>query len=119
MPCGDNRGDAVVMVDVHELVDELGGLAQKRQLVARGARDRDLTRAVKRGEVVRARQGWYTTGAETELRVRAARVGGRLTGISAIADWGGWVVKEHPLQVSVPKNASRLRSQWNRRRPLG
>ncbi|CAO1652054.1 hypothetical protein NYA9BBAC_01684 [Salinibacterium sp. NYA9b] len=46
-------------------------------------------------------------------------MGGRLTGISAIADWGGWVVREHPLQVSVPQNASRLRSQWNRRRPLG
>ncbi|MBH0115671.1 hypothetical protein I6E52_02295 [Salinibacterium sp. NG253] len=118
-PSSGGSDDAGAMVDVHELVDELGGLAQKRQLVARGAQDFDLTRAVRQGEVIRARQGWYTTVEESEPRVRAVRVGGRLTGISAIADWGGWVLQDHPLQVSVPRNAARLRSQWNRRRPLG
>ncbi|MBH0054006.1 hypothetical protein I6E74_07460 [Salinibacterium sp. SWN139] len=107
------------MVNIREMVDELGGLAQKRQLVARGAQDFDLTRAVKRGEVVRARQGWYTTAEESESKVRAVRVGGRLTGISAIADWGGWVLDKHPLHVSLPHNAARLRSPWNRRRRLG
>lgn len=107
------------MVDIREMVDELGGLAQKRQLVARGAQDFDLTHAVKRGEVVRARQGWYTTAEESEPRVRAVRVGGRLTGISAIAEWGGWVLDKHPLHVSLPHNAARLRSPWNRRRALG
>ncbi|WP_219948309.1 type IV toxin-antitoxin system AbiEi family antitoxin domain-containing protein [Salinibacterium sp. M195] len=107
------------MADVRELVDELDGLAQKRQLVARGASDYDLTHAVRRGEVVRARQGWYTTADPSEPRVRAVRVGGRLTGISAIVDWGGWVLGEHPLHVSVAHNAARLRSQWNRRHPLG
>ena len=107
------------MVDVRALVEEFGGLAQKRQLVDRGAADYDLTRAVKRGDVIRARQGWYTTLEELEPRVRAVRVGGRLTGISAIRDWGGWVLGDHPLHVSVPRNAARLRSQWNRREPLG
>ena len=106
------------MADVRELVDELGGLAQKQQLVARGVRDCDLTQAVKRGEVVRARQGWYSTAAESEPRLRAVRVGGRLTGVSAIADLGGWVLGDHPLHVSVVQNASRLRSPRNRRRPL-
>jgi len=106
------------MVDIAELVDSLGGLAQKRQLVARGAQDLDLTRAVREGAVSRARQGWYTTVDTTEPRVRAVRVGGRLTGISAIDDWGGWVLGEHPLHVSVPQNAARLRSQWNRRKPI-
>ncbi|PJJ82189.1 hypothetical protein CLV85_1380 [Salinibacterium amurskyense] len=106
------------MMDVRELVDELGGLAQKQQLVARGVRDCDLTRAVRRGEVVRARQGWYSTAAESEPRLRAVRVGGRLTGVSAIADWGGWVLGDQPLHVSVVQNAARLRSPRNRRRPL-
>ena len=63
------------MVDVRALVEEFGGLAQKRQLVDRGAADYDLTRAVKRGDVIRARQGWYTTLEELEPRVRAVRVG--------------------------------------------
>lgn len=107
------------MADIQELVSELGGLAQKRQLVARGARDEDLTRAVRDGLVARARQGWYTTEDVTTPRVRAVRVGGRLTGISTISDLGGWVLGEHPLHVSVSRNAARLRSQWNRREPIG
>ena len=107
------------MLDIQALVDGLGGLAQKRQLVARGVQDIDLTRAVKDGAVARARQGWYTTVDTAEPRVRAVRVGGRLTGISAIRDWGGWVLGDYPLQVSIPQNAARLRNQWNRRLPIG
>lgn len=89
-------------------------MAQKQQLVKRGARDLDLTRAVRRGEVVRARQGWYTTLPESDPRVRAVRVGGRLTGISAVAAAGGWVLGQHPLHVSVHDNAARLRTPTNR-----
>ena len=102
------------MRDIAAIVDSLGGMAQKQQLVARGARDLDLTVAVKRGDVTRARQGWYTTLPPEDLRVRAVRVGGRLTGISAIAAAGGWVLGRHPLHVSVHENAARLRSVRNR-----
>ena len=42
------------------------------------------------------------------------RVGGRLTGISAVAALGGWVYGAHPLHVAVPTNAGRLRNQWRR-----
>ena len=103
------------MRDIAEIVDSLGGLAQKQQLVARGARDVDLTRAVREGTASRARQGWYTTLPDADPRVRAVRVGGRLTGISAIIHAGGWVLGSHPLHVSVPDNAARLRSQHDRR----
>lgn len=103
------------MPDIAAIVESLGGFAQKQQLVARGARDLDLTRAVRDGSVSRARQGWYTTLPERDPRVRAVRVGGRLTGISAIIQAGGWVLGHHPLHVSVPSNAARLRSQHNRR----
>ena len=103
------------MHDIAAIVDSLGGITQKKQLVARGARDLDLTRAVRDGAVTRARQGWYTTLPESDRRVRAIRVGGRLTGISAVIQAGGWVLGEHPLHVAVPANAARLRSQENRR----
>ena len=96
------------MADVHALVQDLGGFAHKRQLVARGARDIDLTRAVRAREVVRVRRGWYTTERESP-RVRALRIGGRLTGISAIIAWRGWVLGNHPLHVSVADNSARLR----------
>lgn len=94
-------------------------MAQKRQLVKRGASDLDLTMAVRRREVVRVRNGWYTTMDETDDAVRAVRVGGRLTGISAIAARGGWVL-DRPvhLHVSVPLNAARLRTANNRFRRL-
>jgi hypothetical protein len=102
------------MADIAALVEALGGMAQKRQLVRRGARDIDLTLAVRRGEVGRARQGWYTTLPESDPRVRAVRVGGRLTGISAVIAVGGWVLGQHPLHVSVHENAARLRTPHNR-----
>ena len=106
------------MTDIAALVHSLGGMAQKRQLVRRGARDVDLTRAVRSGEVIRARQGWYTTLSPQDPRVRAVRVGGRLTGISAIAALGGWVLGPTGLHVSVHDNAARLRTQQSRFRRL-
>ncbi len=102
-------------MDIATLVRSLGGMAQKRQLVALGARDHHLTDAVRRGEVGRARQGWYTVLPLMDPRVRAVRVGGRLTGISAVAALGGWVLDATLLHVAVPRNAARLRSQTDRR----
>ena len=102
------------MDTIAEIVRSLGGMAQKQQLVARGARDLDLTRAVRLGEVTRARQGWYTTLPVDSLVVRAVRVGGRLTGISAIEAAGGWVLGESQLHVSVPAHSARLRQQFDR-----
>jgi len=101
------------MDTVAALVRSLGGIAQKKQLIGRGARDLDLTRAVRDGSVIRARQGWYTTLSVMDARVRAVRVGGRLTGISAIEQSGGWVLGKHSLHVSVHDNAARLRSTSN------
>lgn len=102
------------MVSVRVMVDSLGGLAQKRQLVAFGATDGMLTQAVRSGEVHRARKGWYSTIPESDPVLRAARVGGRLTGISALFELGCWRWQEHPLHVSVPRGAARLRKQWDR-----
>jgi very-short-patch-repair endonuclease len=102
------------MPDIAAIVTRLGGLAQKQQLVTRGARDLDLTRAVRSREVVRVRNGWYSTWAESDPRLRAVRVGGRLTGISAVLAWEGWARDTDTLHVSVPANAARLRNQWNR-----
>jgi hypothetical protein len=102
------------MTDIASMVAGLGGMAQKQQLVARGARDPDLTQAVRRGEVIRARQGWYTTLPPDDPRVQAVRVGGRLTGISAVIAAGGWALGPFALHVSVPSNAGRLRTPVNR-----
>ena len=106
------------MVDVAALVTALGGFAQKQQLVTRGARDLDLTRAVRAGEVIRARQGWYTTLPANDRAVQAVRVGGRLTGLALIHYLGGWVSDTPPLHVSMAQNAARMRAPTNRFRRL-
>lgn len=106
------------MVSIADWVNELGGMARKRQLVRRGARDHHLTAAVRSGEVVRARNGWYSTIAEDSPRLRAVRVGGRLTGLSALNELGAWILDPPPLQVSVHENSARLRTQWNRHKRI-
>lgn len=96
-----------------------GGFATKRQLVAVGATDRMLTWAVRSDELVRVRNGWYTIRPEADPAVRAIRVGGRLTGISALVEHGAWAWRRpRRLHVAVRANAARLRRQRDRRRRL-
>ncbi len=102
------------MADVRSLVESRDGYAHKSQLAAAGARDIDLTRAVRAGDVVRLRRGWYTTRDPQSPASRAVRIGGRLTGLSAIAEWGGWVLRAPTLHVSVRDNAARLRPTGRR-----
>jgi len=99
---------------VEFLVRKMGGMAQKRQLVAQGITGYQLTAATRRGEITRVRNGWYSTLAEEDPALRAVRVGGRLTGISAVQALGGWVHGEHELHVSLADNAARMRTAHNR-----
>lgn len=93
-------------------------MAQKQQLIVGGATEAGLTAAVRMGDVIRVRNGWYSTFREYDARLRAVRVGGRLTGISAIVARGGWVLGRHPLHISVARNAARQRQPQNRFRRL-
>lgn len=101
-------------MDAAHLVARYGGALDRRRLHELGATDHDLRRALRAGSLNRPRRGWYSTWPERDLRFRAMRVGGRLTGISAVAALGGWVLDRHLLHVAVPTNAARLRSQWRR-----
>jgi len=101
-------------MDARALVVAHGGALDRRRLVELGATDHDLRVALKQGGLNRPRRGWYSSWAEDDPRFRAMRVGGRLTGLSAIEALGGWVLGTHPLHVAVPANAARLRSQWRR-----
>jgi very-short-patch-repair endonuclease len=98
------------MATIGQWVAEAGGVLHKQDLVALGARDRDLTRAVREGEVRRPRRGWYSTFDPRDPRFVAVSVGGRLTGRSALALLGAWIWSTPTsVVVSVPRNASRLR----------
>ncbi|WP_209560127.1 type IV toxin-antitoxin system AbiEi family antitoxin domain-containing protein [Frigoribacterium sp. PvP032] len=96
--------------DLIDLVTDAGGFATRRQLRRAGADDRDLTRAVRSGDLHRPRLGWYSNLPLDDDRVTAVRVGGRLTGSSALFHLGGWMwARPRTVCVSVPPHAARLR----------
>lgn len=92
------------------LVRRLGGVAETRELIALGVEPHSLTSAVRRGDLLRVRRGWYSLpDTNPELR-QAIRVGGRLACVSAAAHYGWSTPERHGLHVCVPENGSRLRS---------
>ncbi|KQV24884.1 hypothetical protein [Yonghaparkia sp. Root332] len=98
-----------------EEVRRAGGAAGRAHLVRRGHPDRMLAAAVRAGVLTRARRGWYSIWSPDDPRILALRIGGRLTGISAIRAWGGWVRRASRMHVATPVNASRLRCPRRRR----
>ena len=103
-------------IDIHQL----GGLAATHELLRRGHGQTRLRLAVARGEVIRVRKGWYALPELPEPYARAARVGGRLTCVSAAVVNGLWVPAHSPaLHVAVPPNACQLRTPGNYRKRLG
>lgn len=105
------------MHDLLALIADVGGAADRRFLTDHGFTDRQLRTALREGLLNRPRRGWYTAWARDDPRFMAMRVGGRLTGLSAIRALGGWVRARPRLDVAVPLNASRLRSPRHRRTP--
>jgi hypothetical protein len=99
--------DTATLLDI---VGDAGGFATRRQLRRAGATDRDLTRAVRSGALHRPRLGWYSDLPPDDDRVTAVRIGGRLTGASALFHLGGWMwSRPARVCVSVAPNAARLR----------
>lgn len=90
-----------------------GGVAATHELLRDGHTSHSLTRAVRRGEVVRARQGHYCSPELSEAQTRAVRVGGRLTGLAAASEYGLWTPATKELQVAVAPHARALRSADN------
>lgn len=105
------------MHDLLALLADVGGAADRRFLNDQGFNDRQLRVALRDGLLDRPRRGWYTAWPRDDPRFMAIRVGGRLTGLSAIRALGGWVQRPPRLDVAVASNAARLRSPRNRRIP--
>jgi very-short-patch-repair endonuclease len=68
------------------------------------------------GELTRIRNGWFAARNADSDRVRAVRLGGRLTCASLLRQLGLWMMPDSRLHVSVQENASRLRSPDDRRK---
>ena len=87
-----------------------GGVAATHELLRDGHTSHSLTRAVRRGEILRARQGHYCCPELPPQQLRALRVGGLVTGLAAADAYGLWTPKHHELHVAVDEHARGLRS---------
>ena len=95
---------------VADLVRGAGRVAHRSTILAAGVSANELARAVHVGALVRVRRAWYATpDAPTEV-VRAVKVGGAITAVSAAKHLGLWTLDDAQLHVSVARNASRLRT---------
>lgn len=106
------------MASIETSIRSRGGLAGTYELHGDGFTRGDLRRAVQHRLVIRVRQGWYAVpGVRPEL-IQAARVGGRLTCLSAIRLHGAWQYPTGVLHVSTPANSCRLREPADKTRRL-
>jgi hypothetical protein len=102
-----------------ETIDNHQGLASRRELLVNGVHPGWIDIAAWYGwQVIRIRKGWYARPTERDDVLRAWRLGGRLTCVSA-AEFHAGAHPGHVLHVEVPKNAARLRDPDHRGRRLG
>ncbi len=94
------------------------GLAATHELLAAGATPYMLRSAVLGSRIIRVRQGWYGLPQAEEASTQAARVGGRLTCVSAARHHDLWVTETSVLHVRVDARHARLRSRSDKTKRL-
>ncbi|WP_239065911.1 endonuclease domain-containing protein [Microbacterium hibisci] len=87
-------------------------------LMGAGFTSRDITRAVRSGELIRARRDRYLAGDTPDVVVRAVRVGGRLTCLSLLQLLGVFVLVNTSLHVHLSPKATRMRTPHSRAKRL-
>jgi very-short-patch-repair endonuclease len=68
------------------------GIASARELARAGVGQDRVDRAVRSGEIVRIRRGWFAIPGADRLRVRAVAAGGSLSCASALEQYGLWLM---------------------------
>lgn len=77
------------------------GLHSSRDLREAGLSRGDVNSALERGDLRRVRRGWYADATASTALATAARVGGRLTCTSALAQHGVWTLPAAQTHVRV------------------
>lgn len=99
-------------MDPRTALDELGGYATRKALLAMGVRLHSLGVAVDDGRVVRLRRGVYGLGlpdGTARLRAAAVALNGVVSHDSAAVLWGLEMVHEPGERITVPRDRSRAR----------
>ena len=98
---------------IHTIVHRRGRVAATWELLAEGVAARQLTAAVRSGDIVRARQGHYCCPELSAAEQEALRVGGRLTGTSGARHYGIWSPLLPELEIAVHPDATQLRTRFD------
>lgn len=103
------------MTSIDDLVrwlDERQGVAHSAALRVAGFPSHRVAAAVRAGVVRRVRRSWVVSDSCDPKREAAARLGGRVTCVSAAELRGWWLpARDAAVHVAVPATASRLPSQ--------
>ena len=99
------------MNSISRSIRRRGGLAATHELHDDGHGRAALSAAATTGAIIRVRQGWYSTPDIHPTFLEAARVGGRLTCLSALDFHGYWSYPTSDLHVAVDPHACRLRAR--------
>jgi len=86
------------------------GVAHTSQIYAAGFSKRAVATAVQSGRMLRVRRSWIVLPHADPARISAARVGGRLTCVSAAAVLGLWAPTHDEVHVAVAPTAAHLDS---------
>ena len=97
---------------------EQGGVVARAALDAAGCTSADVDGAIRCGEVIRVRKGWFATPDAPRDVVRAVRVGGVATAGTVARLRGLWVADDPRLHVRVRYSTGRLFAPHDRRQPL-
>lgn len=106
------------MRTVHADVHKRGGIAATFELLRDGHTSYRLALAVRRGDVVRVRQGHYGCPELAEPQLEAYRVGGRLTGLAGLRAHQVWTPGSGIVDVQVRPDARALRTRTNPKQRL-
>lgn len=106
------------MRSIHADVHRRGGVAATFELLRDGHTRYRLALAVRRGEVVRVRQGHYACPEMSDPQLEAFRVGGRLTGLAGLRAHGVWTPRSRVVDIQVGPDARALRTRTDPRQRL-
>ena len=97
------------MPSIATLFDTHGPFLRRRDLLRLGLNDRVIAHALRGRVIFRVRHGWYARPSAPDAAIRAIRVGGRLTGRTALESYGLPVPRNPVVELVAPRNACRLR----------
>jgi very-short-patch-repair endonuclease len=90
------------------VAERWGGVATSAQMSRAGVGARELTSAVRTGQLLRPRRGFYALPTASPQALEAVRLGGRLCCVSAARSYGLWGGTDARLHLRVSPHATRL-----------